>query len=69
MPIPVMAEAILSGLSVSILSKYLINNNLLFSCCQNVFYDPVIEHDDGSSSTTSTNVETEITHHIHAHVF
>lgn len=68
--VSVMLEAIASGLTVSVLSKYLINNNFLFGCCQNLFYEPpIIEHDDNASSATTTTNETEITHQIHSHVY
>lgn len=70
MPIPVFIEAILSGVSVSLINKYLIqNNNLFFGCCKDTIFErQPTEHDDSASSSTTTN-DAEITHQIHAHVY
>jgi hypothetical protein len=67
MVIPVFIEAILSGVSVSLINKYCIQNNLFFGCCKDTITQTT-EHDDAASSSTTTN-DAEITHQIHAHVY
>ena len=66
MPSPLM-EAILGGISVSLINKLIINSTWLNGCCQNLCYvQQAIEHPDDCSSSTSTTttLDTELIHHI-----
>lgn len=66
MPSPLM-EAILGGISVSLINKLIINSTWLNGCCQNLCYvQQSIEHPDDCSSSTSTTMtlDTELIHHI-----
>jgi len=55
-------EPIAAGLLVTIINKYIINNNSLFDQCMTITHDT--RHEDDSSTTTSINTDVE---HVHIH--
>jgi hypothetical protein len=53
-------EPIVAGLIVSLINRYIIGNMILFSCCQNTFYEVEVEVESDNDTNNNSGENTTI---------